>query len=194
MGWGSGLGFRVGVRVRVLASRSESPRAHAPTQRRRCRSAPGRGTYALLVVEHVAEPALCLLALLLPSCVYLLPPLGGYTFSVRNGAAQLCLRRSRFVRDQHLWPARQRRRRLAQPYRTAVPVAIAMASCHASCTRRPRAHLLTLERGLVRLPKSHTACAVQPHRPVSRAASRDRELSHLQSPPTTTTGGGGSDR
>ena len=127
-------------------------------------------------------------------CVYLLPPLGGYTFSVRNGAAQLCLRRSRFVRDQHLWPARQRRRRLAQPYRTAVPVAIAMASCHASCTRRPRAHLLTLERGLVRLPKSHTACAVQPHRPVSRAASRDRELSHLQSPPTTTTGGGGSDR
>ena len=54
-----------------------------------------------------------------------------------------------------------------------------LPSCHASCTRRPRAHLLTLERGLVRLPKSHTACAVQPHRPVSRAPSRDRELSHL---------------
>ena len=45
----------------------------------------------------------------------------------------------------------------------------------------PGRTFLTLERGLVRLPKSHTACAVQPHRPVSRAASRDRELSHLQS-------------
>ena len=171
MGRGSGLGFRVGVRVRVLASHSLSPRAHAPTQRRRCRSAPGRGTYLSSSMSRNLRSAF----LRFLTCVYFKAVGNAQLF-----APPFALGRLHVFRVGAKWsitalpasiPVRTRSASLAGTTKTAtarLTVPHRSASCNCYPAAMPAARdgpgrtFSTLERGLVRLPKSHTAGAVQP--------------------------------